>query len=44
MARLVGNAALRRTLVERGYIQAQKFSWQACASQVLSVLEAAARL
>ena len=44
MARLVGNAALRRTLVERGYIQAQKFSWQACARQVLSVLEAVARL
>jgi glycosyltransferase involved in cell wall biosynthesis len=43
MARLVGDADLRRALVERGYIQAQKFSWASCATTVLSVLEAAAR-
>jgi glycosyltransferase involved in cell wall biosynthesis len=39
MARLVVNAALRQALVERGYIQAQRFSWQACATRVLTVLE-----
>ncbi len=42
MARLLGDADLRRTLVERGYAQAQKFSWQDCAGRVLSVLESAA--
>jgi glycosyltransferase involved in cell wall biosynthesis len=43
MARLVVNAALRQALVERGYIQAQRFSWQACAARVLSALESVAR-
>jgi len=42
MAHLLGDADLRRTLVERGYVQAQKFSWLSCATTVLSVLEAAA--
>ena len=43
MLRLLAEADLRRTLVERGYAQAQKFSWQACAATVLSVIEWAAR-
>jgi glycosyltransferase involved in cell wall biosynthesis len=42
MGRLLNDADLRRALAERGYAQAQKFSWQDCASRVLSVLEAAA--
>lgn len=42
MARLVDDADLRRTLVERGYVQARKFSWASCAKTVLSVLETAA--
>jgi glycosyltransferase involved in cell wall biosynthesis len=33
------NEELRRTLVERGYRQAQKFTWQACADVVLNVFE-----
>jgi len=33
------NEDLRRTLIERGYQQAQKFTWQACADAVLSVFE-----
>jgi glycosyltransferase involved in cell wall biosynthesis len=42
-ARLLDDADWRRTLVERGYVQAQKFSWASCATTVLSVLDAAAR-
>ncbi len=33
------NEDLRRTLIERGYQQAQKFTWQACADVVLNVFE-----
>jgi glycosyltransferase involved in cell wall biosynthesis len=43
MARLLDAADLRRTLIERGYAQAQKFSWAACAVRVLAVLESAAQ-
>jgi len=43
MTRLLADADLRRTLAERGYAQAQKFSWQACATTVLSVIESVAR-
>jgi len=32
---------LRRTLIERGYAQAQKFSWEACAACVMAALESA---
>jgi len=39
MWRLLDDANLRQTLVERGYTQAQKFSWAACADKVLSILE-----
>ena len=42
MGRLLNDADLRRALVERGYAQVQKFSWQDCASRVLSILETAA--
>jgi glycosyltransferase involved in cell wall biosynthesis len=33
------NADLRRTLIERGHQQAQKFTWQACAETTLKVFE-----
>ncbi len=33
------NENLRRSLIERGYQQAQKFTWQACADVVLKVFE-----
>jgi glycosyltransferase involved in cell wall biosynthesis len=33
------NDDLRRVLIERGYQQAQQFSWQACAEVALSVFE-----
>jgi hypothetical protein len=33
------NEDLRRTLIERGYRQAQTFTWQACADSVLEVFE-----
>ena len=36
---IVTNAELRKTLIERGYQQAQKFTWQACAEVVLNVFE-----
>jgi len=39
MRRLLDDANLRQTLVERGYTQAQKFSWATCADKVLSILE-----
>jgi glycosyltransferase involved in cell wall biosynthesis len=44
MLRLVEDADLRRTLVERGHVQACKFSWQTCAISVLSALESVAKL
>ena len=34
------NTDLRKTLIERGYQQAQTFTWEACANIVLSVFEA----
>jgi glycosyltransferase involved in cell wall biosynthesis len=43
MARLLDDADLRRTLIERGYAQAQKFSWATCAVRVLAVLESVAQ-
>ncbi len=43
MLRLVKDLDLRRTLVERGYAQARKFSWRSCAASVLSVLESVAQ-
>jgi glycosyltransferase involved in cell wall biosynthesis len=39
MRQLLDDAALRRTLVERGYAQAARFSWAACAARVLSAIE-----
>jgi glycosyltransferase involved in cell wall biosynthesis len=43
MARLLDDADLRRKLIERGYAQAQKFSWADCAARVLAALESAAQ-
>jgi glycosyltransferase involved in cell wall biosynthesis len=43
MSQLITDEGLRKTLVERGYEQIQRFSWQRCASQVLQVLEDAGR-
>jgi glycosyltransferase involved in cell wall biosynthesis len=39
MMSLLDDEGLRRTLVERGHTQAQKFSWQDCAARVLAVFE-----
>ncbi len=39
MARLIADAGLRRSLVEKGYTQIRKFSWTNAARQVLQVLE-----
>jgi glycosyltransferase involved in cell wall biosynthesis len=36
---IVTNGDMRRTLIERGYQQAQKFTWPACADVVLNVFE-----
>ena len=41
---ITGNEDLRRTLIERGYQQASKFTWQACAEVVLSVFESVLKL
>ena len=43
MLQLVEDADLRHTLIKRGFLQAQKFSWPSCASAVLSVLESVAK-
>ncbi len=42
--RVVSDAGLRGQLVGRGYVQASRFTWQACARTVLDVLETVARL
>jgi glycosyltransferase involved in cell wall biosynthesis len=42
MARLIADAALRADLVERGYRQAARFTWQQAAESTLSALEKAA--
>jgi glycosyltransferase involved in cell wall biosynthesis len=39
MRQVSADEGLRTTLVERGYEQVLRFSWQRCASQVLQVLE-----
>ena len=36
---IVSNEGLRRTLIERGYEQIKRFTWQACAETVLAVFE-----
>lgn len=41
LTQLITNPDLRRSLVEAGYRQVQKFSWQRAATQVLEVLERA---
>jgi glycosyltransferase involved in cell wall biosynthesis len=38
LARAVADGDLRRELVARGYEQAQRFSWEACARIVLDAL------
>jgi glycosyltransferase involved in cell wall biosynthesis len=39
IGRIVADEGLRRTLVEQGFQQAQKFSWRRCARETLQVLE-----
>jgi len=41
LLRIVGDEGLRRELVRRGFQQAQQFSWQRCAREILAVLEEA---
>jgi alpha-1,3-rhamnosyl/mannosyltransferase len=43
MNQVIIDEGLRTMLVERGFEQVQRFSWQRCASQVLRVLEDAGR-
>ncbi len=43
MVRLLDDAGVRRTLIERGYAQARKFSWMDCAACVQAALESAAQ-
>ncbi|MBS1245721.1 MAG: group 1 glycosyl transferase, partial [Chloroflexi bacterium] len=43
MARLLDDADLRRTLIERGCAQSQKFSWTTCAARVLAIFESIAQ-
>ena len=43
MLRVVQDAALRQSLIERGYVQVQKFSWPTCGARVLSVVESVMR-
>ncbi len=42
MSRLIQDAGLRRSLIEKGYLQVRKFSWAGAAQQVLQVLESVA--
>ncbi len=37
--RVTADAQLRQTLIERGHVQAARFTWRACARTVLEVLE-----
>ena len=39
MQRVVGDSALRERLVERGFVNARRFSWTACAQTVLGAVE-----
>lgn len=39
LAQLIANPGLRQQLIERGYHQIQKFSWQTAAGQVMEILE-----
>ncbi|MBC7226979.1 MAG: glycosyltransferase family 4 protein [Thermoflexales bacterium] len=39
MARLEGDPDLRRELVERGFVNLRRFSWEKCARTVLQVME-----
>lgn len=39
LKQIIGDESLRRTLIERGYQQAQRFTWTACADTVLNVFE-----
>ena len=39
LTQITSDESLRMNLIERGYAQAQKFSWQACADVVLKVFD-----
>ncbi len=43
LVRIVGDESLRRELVQRGFQQAQQFSWRRCAQEALAALEEAYR-
>lgn len=42
-ARVLEDTALRQTLIQRGYAQARRFTWQAAAQRLLQVYEALSR-
>ena len=39
MQRIAADSALRKTLIERGFVNVRRFSWAACAQSVLSIIE-----
>jgi glycosyltransferase involved in cell wall biosynthesis len=39
MQRIAADSGLRKTLIERGFVNVRRFSWAACARSVLSVIE-----
>lgn len=39
MTEILTNSHLRQTLITRGFVQAQRFSWQTCAEKTLHVFE-----
>jgi glycosyltransferase involved in cell wall biosynthesis len=42
LQRVIGDAELRATLVQRGLERASEFTWESCAAQTLAVLQDAA--
>ena len=39
MQRIASDSGLRKTLIERGFVNVRRFSWAACARSVLSIIE-----
>ena len=39
MQRIATDSGLRKTLIERGFVNVRRFSWAACARSVLSIIE-----
>jgi len=39
LTQIISDQALRQNLIDAGYVQAKKFTWQACADEVLQVFQ-----